>query len=276
MKTPLLINIFTFIIITTFVGGSSTRADTFDLLEMSEKLDQADKQDFISSIDKANACIRQHNFKCTETELTKASKMANGSRDKQMLLSVRENMTNEKNMILKEQQRIAEEERRAKVAEAERLRQQQAAADKSNDFQWGKLAAMGVGAAIGGVGHLSSEVQTKILTAAIKDSMGGQEGMGNVVEVTNSRSNTSKSTNSNNQAGSGMTDVQISQTCQASYSGPTSDPQTDQYCKLAAFDQCLAKHGHPEYLSESASMCKTLKGLLQAAHGTNTCTKYCP
>lgn len=200
MKIKKIITIFAFLLTATFFGVSSSEANTFDLLEMSEKLDQADKQNFTAAIDKANTCIRQRNFTCTETELIKASKMANGSRDKQTLLSVRENMANEKNRIIKEQQRIAEEERRAQVAQAERLRQQQAAADKSNDFQWGKAAALLGGSMIGGLDKLSSEVQVKVVTGILKDSVGGQQGINNFTEVANSQHNemTARNSNDNN------------------------------------------------------------------------------
>lgn len=196
MKIKKSIIICTFLLIAIFLETLSV-ADTFDLLEMSEKLDQADKEDFLTAIDKANTCTRQHNFTCTDIQLTKASKLANGSRDQQTLLSVRESMVNEKNMMLKEQQRIAEEDRKAHAAQAERLRQQQAAADKSNDFQWGKAAALLGGSMIGGLDKLSSDVQAKVITGILKDSAGGQEGINNFTEVANSRSNTNKPTSSN-------------------------------------------------------------------------------
>ncbi len=191
------ITVFAFLLTAAFCGVSLLGSDTFDLLEMSEKLDQADKQDFLMTVDKANICTRQHNFKCTDIQLTKASKLANGSRDQQTLLSVRKNMANEKNMMLKEQQRIMEEDRKAQAAQAERFRRQQAAADKSNDFQWGKAAALLGGSMIGRLDKLSSDVQAKVITGILKDSAGGQEGINNFTEVANSRSNTNKPTSSN-------------------------------------------------------------------------------
>ena len=56
--------------------------------------------------------------------------------------------------------------------------------DDEGGFQWGKLAAIGVGAAIGGAGHLSSEAQTRVVTAAVNDSMAGQQGIGNLQSTT--------------------------------------------------------------------------------------------
>lgn len=161
-----------------------------DLLEMADQLDQIDKQDFQAAIDRANGCTRARDFSCSESELMKAAKAVNGGEDKRTLLAARQNIANEKAQIAAEERQRAEEARRAKEAEERRLaeaeeRQRQAEArarqqaEQESGFQWGKLAALGVGAAIGGVGHLSAEAQTKLITGMTKDSMAGQQGISN-------------------------------------------------------------------------------------------------
>jgi hypothetical protein len=104
-------------------------ADINDLLEMSEKLDKIEKQDFGDAIDKANGCTRARDFACTSSWLGKASKLANGTRDKQTLAAAQQNMANEKARIAEEarlraeeERRIAEAEERLRVAEAEAAR----------------------------------------------------------------------------------------------------------------------------------------------------------
>lgn len=66
----------------------------------------------------------------------------------------------------------AEQRRQAQLQAA-----QQAAQPQQQGFQWGKLAALGVGAALGGAGKLDAESQANILTGMVKDSMGGQQGI---------------------------------------------------------------------------------------------------
>lgn len=107
-------------------------ADLKDLLEMSERLDKIEKQDFGEAIDKANACTRARDFSCTTSWLQKAGKLAGGARDKQMLAAAEQNMTNEKARIAEEerqraeeQRRIAQAEERLRVAEAEAARRAQ-------------------------------------------------------------------------------------------------------------------------------------------------------
>lgn len=77
-----------------------------------------------------------------------------------------------------------EEDRMAAELEKQKRQLRQAEDEKKNDFQWGKLAAIGVGAAIGGLGNLSSEQQTEFISSAVKDSMAGQEGMSNTQSTT--------------------------------------------------------------------------------------------
>ena len=92
-------------------------ANVSDLLEMSEKMDQADKQDFQSMLNKANDCTRARNFSCSEEQLRKAAKLVNGSNDKQALNSATQNLQAEKKQVADEAAAEAERERQVKLAE---------------------------------------------------------------------------------------------------------------------------------------------------------------
>jgi hypothetical protein len=116
--------------------------DIKDLLEMSEKLDKIEKQDFGEAIDKANTCTRARDFSCTNSWLAKATKLANGSRDKQVLAAAQQNMANEKARIAEEerqraeeQRRIAEAEERLRIAEAEAARRANESSGPSTTMQ---------------------------------------------------------------------------------------------------------------------------------------------
>jgi hypothetical protein len=58
-------------------------------------------------------------------------------------------------------------------------RAKQAAADSSGGFQLGKFAALGFGAAIGGIGNLDSATQLELFSGMVADSMEGIEGTSN-------------------------------------------------------------------------------------------------
>ncbi|MGE5525373.1 MAG: hypothetical protein ACM3SS_16795, partial [Rhodospirillaceae bacterium] len=116
--------------------------DIKDLLEMSEKLDKIEKQDFGEAIDKANTCTRARDFSCTNSWLAKASKLANGSRDKQLLAAAQQNMADEKARVAEEerqraeeQRRIAEAEERLRIAEAEAARRANESSGPSTTMQ---------------------------------------------------------------------------------------------------------------------------------------------
>ncbi len=157
-----------------------------DMLDLSEKMDQLDKQDFQEAINQANTCTRERDFPCTNLQIAKAEKLAGDSSDQKLLAAARQNLSHEKWQVAEEERlRVEEEHRRAeqeRIALAEQRRQQEAARDSG--FQWSKLAAIGVGAGIGGLGNLSSEQQTQFITSAMKDSAAGQEGMSNTKSTT--------------------------------------------------------------------------------------------
>lgn len=74
-------------------------------------------------------------------------------------------------------------ERLAREAEAERQRKLQA---EQNSFQWGKFAALAVGAAAGGIGELDSATQANVVMGMMQDSMAGQQGVSNMQSAVNS------------------------------------------------------------------------------------------
>lgn len=89
-------------------------------------------------------------------------------------------------MQIVEQQKI-EQQRRAAI------QQQQAAAaqrqqQESGGFQWGKMLAMGVGVAAGGLDELDSATQIDIVSSIVQDSMAGNEGMSNLQATANNYS----------------------------------------------------------------------------------------
>lgn len=70
-----------------------------------------------------------------------------------------------------------ERERVARVQAAQRAAAQQQ--EEDSGFQWGKLAALGVGAVAGGITKLPGSAQADILKGFVSDSMAGQQGITN-------------------------------------------------------------------------------------------------
>lgn len=178
--------LLSFAVMAIFLAPLSADAAIEDMLEMSEQMDQLERQDFQAAISQANACTRERNFSCTDLQLDTAAKLAGGSSDQKVLAGARQKLSNEKWQVAEEARLRAEEERRR--AEQERIaleeQRRQAEAKKAGGFQWGKLAAIGVGAAIGGLGNLPAEQQTEFITSAVKDSASGQEGVSNMQSTT--------------------------------------------------------------------------------------------
>lgn len=149
----------------------TAQADLKDLLEMSERLDKIEKQDFGEAIDKANACTRARDFSCTTSWLQKAGKLAGSARDKQTLAAAEQNMTNEKARIAEEarqraeeQRRIAEAEERLRVAEAEAARRAQSSGPSTT------MQLLQMGAAVAGA--VANERARMAASAASRPSAG--------------------------------------------------------------------------------------------------------
>lgn len=97
-----------------------------ELLDMADKLDQADRQDFSRAVDRANRCVRSRDFACVEQQLTRATRLAAGAGDRQAIAGARKAMADEKQRMAEEERRQKEEERRL-AEEEERLRERQEA-----------------------------------------------------------------------------------------------------------------------------------------------------
>lgn len=106
----------------------SMAATSPDLFDMMEQLDKSDKQDFQAAIDKANACTRARNFRCSASELARAAKAANSGQDKKVLLASQSSLANEQQQLANEIRRN-EEERQAQIRRDEEQRQAQARAE---------------------------------------------------------------------------------------------------------------------------------------------------
>ncbi len=100
------------------------------LMDMSEKMDKIEKQDFQAAIDRATSCIRSRNFDCAEAELAKAAKFANTSKDKSALLAGQNGLKSEKQQLAMEIRR-AEEARQAAARKEEADREQ-----RESDERW--------------------------------------------------------------------------------------------------------------------------------------------
>jgi hypothetical protein len=96
-----------------------------------------------------------------------------------------------------EEERAAEVRAREQAAAAERARvaaaqaeaARQAAAQRAaqgGGFQWGKLAALTLGAVAAGVGDLDAGTQANLLLGAVQDSMAGNQGMSNLQSAASS------------------------------------------------------------------------------------------
>ena len=167
------------------------------------------------------------------------------------------------------------------------------------------MAALGGVAAIGGVGSMSEQVQANVATGIVQDSMAGQKGttnfgnayVGNSMNtlaaadpsfaaVSNAVSGVTAKTATGTNAGtaSGTSNGTISddvkakaKKCATEYTGPDDNPQTDSYCKLAAFDACLHRATKlTTYDQEGRTACTTLKGLLESTGTAAYQCSYCP
>lgn len=285
------------------------------MLDQLDQLDQLDHLDFMDLADKAMTCIRSHAFDCAEKKIAEAARSAGNSQDKRALGSIRQSLLAERQRVaederrrIAEQRRIAEEQARADAAQqqaeadaqpstasqlalfgsilAGKMQEQQAmkmANDAAARRNWQNLQAAGqrqeqenqrlLSAAAASRNpppvrstHTASSVPA--LPAAASQptaALGGQS-------TSSLRSEPLPSTGDN------ALDSQLSATmaCGSSYDGPNDDPQTDEYCKIAAFDACLHRAtGSTDHDQEGRANCRTLRNLLDAVGGKSQC-RYCP
>ena len=102
------------------------QGNLMDMLDMSEKLDRADKQELRSFLSRADDCTANRNFSCSESNIERAAKLAKDNADKKLLESSRLKITTEKQLIAREAKeaeehmRLAEESRRRREDEEDR------------------------------------------------------------------------------------------------------------------------------------------------------------
>ena len=77
------------------------------LLEMLDRLDQIERQDFKSAISQADACIRSRDFACTSSQLDRAAKSASGAGNKSAVEAARQRLAAEKKLADDETRRKA-------------------------------------------------------------------------------------------------------------------------------------------------------------------------
>lgn len=127
MKTKLPLHALALAAQVLFIAPLPASANLSDLLEMSEKADQADKQNFQAMLDSANDCTRARNFSCSEENLRKAAKLANDSRDQQALNNATQNLQAEQQRFKEETLARAERERQIQLAEVRRREEEEQA-----------------------------------------------------------------------------------------------------------------------------------------------------
>lgn len=114
------------------VKGGISAGSPSSLLDMVDKLDKLDLQDFRGALEEADACTRARKFSCSEAQITKATKLANGSKDQQTLALARQNLVAERRRM-DEEIREAERVRVAQVESARRQREAQARAEAEEE-----------------------------------------------------------------------------------------------------------------------------------------------
>jgi hypothetical protein len=236
------------------------------MMEQMDLLDQMDRMDFLETNNAARDCIRNRDFVCAEKKISQAARYMSSSRDKAELEQTRQNLASEQAQLAAEQ----EAARQRKLAEERARAQAEAARQQQSDFQWGKLAALATGAAIGGIDKLPSEAQTKIITGMLKDSMPGQDGISNLQNAT--RVNNGAAGNQGGGTGANSDEARnraIALRCKpiGESAKPWNDPQVDTFCQQATFDKCLADSGIMNYEPERKLACSTLGNLLKSVGG---------
>lgn len=127
--------------------------------------ERMDREDFLDGLEEADACTRRLDFGCAQRKLAEIQPLIATAEQERLWQQAGNSV---QYAAQQQQQRLAQQA-------LERQRAAQAQADSG--FQWGKLAAVGAGMALGGVGELDSATQAELLLGAVRDSMPNQEGM---------------------------------------------------------------------------------------------------
>ncbi|MCV2353304.1 hypothetical protein LNV09_03925 [Paucibacter sp. B2R-40] len=260
-----------------FAPAARPNPSSRGLLDMADKLDRLDQQDVSIAIERADQCTRKRDFDCSNAQLAKAAKLVTGKDDKLALANSQQNMADEKSRMAEEARRAAAEAQALALArqqEQARLAQAEQRREAEGGFQWGKALAMGGGALLGGVGKLSAEMQGKILTGIVKDSLEGQSGVSNFQASVNSPKNagagpgagTAGNGNAGSTAGGAVSKAAFNAgelACQqeADRDGrPYQEAQLDTFCVLASSNACVKrKFGFNGYEAERIESCVRMK-----------------
>lgn len=256
------------------------------LLDMADKLDNLDKQDLGSALERADLCTSRRDFDCTDAQLAKAAKFANGSPDKLALDTSRQKMAHEKSRIAEQERQRVEQERQRAELERQQEQQRIAQAERQGGFQWGKALALAGGAVIGGIGKLSSEAQVKILSGIVQDSQEGQTGISNLQAIldnpkTGSAGGSNAGSQSSTQGGVSKEAFNAGElACQkeADRSGrPYNDSQLDTFCVLATSNACVKrKFNFDGYEAERRESCTRLRQSAKALNLNSNRCGACP
>ena len=103
------------------------------VLDMADKLDAMDQQDFLEALNEAESCTRARNFSCSEEKLRKAAKVTTSSKDKLALNTATRNLQDEKKRVKDETLAREEQVRRIQLAEARRQADAKRAAKQRQD-----------------------------------------------------------------------------------------------------------------------------------------------
>lgn len=258
---------------------------------MRDAFARMDHEDFLDGVEKADKCTRQRDFACAEKALKDSKDLASSSADSMLLMLATSNLQAEKQRaadevaarIAEDARRRREEQQRIAAAQAEERRRQAAEAQNSG-MQWGKLGALGLGAAAGGLSKLPADMQVKVVSGILQDSAPGQNGISNFQSAVSSGGGGASAAGgaASGGAASGVGGDEarnraIAQRCKASSESvrPWNDPQTDSFCQLATFDKCLVDAGITAYEPERRKVCSTLKSFLPDVGGNISACSAC-
>lgn len=115
------------------VSTAALAATDMKLLDMVDKLDQLDRNEFDFQLGKANECTRSRDFDCAQQWLAKAGKLAKGERDRQKLQLASRQLDNEKQTVSDERRQREENEQRLALQQEEEARQRRRAREDDND-----------------------------------------------------------------------------------------------------------------------------------------------
>lgn len=141
-------------------GDAAKARAAFDLM---------DRQDFLDGIEAAGQCVQRNDFACAEKALAGIRELASSPEQAQLLAAATRELDGARQRLA---QQRAQEQARAEQARMARQQSQQ-----QSGYQWGKLAALAAGAAIGGIDQLDSQTQANVVMGMVKDSMSGQQGI---------------------------------------------------------------------------------------------------